>query len=579
MKKHRVNLASKALLIAMVAVLSPPALGAPDPNGWMYTQGNHIYTDTGTIWAGRGANIHDTRSCNACTYNAPNVNEVLRRIDELVDNWHANFLRLDLESYASSGGRVNWASVLNDPNYLQDIVTIVDHIKTKPGVKVLMSLWEDPSFTSQGWPTADTANTWRKLAETFRDDSHVMFGVCNEPQQNYDGSQDAQVWQAMNNVVAAIRAVEDQYGTPHHIVTVQGTGGWARRLDYYVTHPITAGGGVNVAYETHVYDPTSDFQSLFVTPGTTLPVVIGEFGPFSGSMSESDGAALMTKAESLKIPYTAWTFHQRCPPNLLVENSGGGCGVGMALQPTSWGNVVKTQLSKGAVTPPPDESGPDASVPDQSGPDASTPDESGPDASVPDDSGPDASTPDESGPDASVPPVTYDPSFRVGPNCNNWWVEVYAKAASVEVETATGSRVALPKTSWGSFAKSFYVATGAKLRLRAVSSTGQTAQSNFFAFMREQPVLATGGGSTQPPPATWSPTFRLGQINEWWVEVYVDQAVSVRVSVAGGAYQDLPKKSWGPFAKSIYVRRGTSVTFQATRADGAVATKTVTWLQ
>ena len=53
----------------------------------------------------------------------------------------------------------------------------------------------------------------------------------------------------------------------------------------------------------------------------------------------------MTQAESLQIPYTGWTFHMRCPPNLLIDHSGGGCGVGMNLEPTSWGTLLRNQLT------------------------------------------------------------------------------------------------------------------------------------------------------------------------------------------------------------------------------------------
>lgn len=56
----------------------------------------------------------------------------------------------------------------------------------------------------------------------------------------------------MNSAVAAIREREQQLGFPQHIVTVQGTRAWGRVLDYYVANPITAGGGANVVYETHV---------------------------------------------------------------------------------------------------------------------------------------------------------------------------------------------------------------------------------------------------------------------------------------------------------------------------------------
>ena len=67
---------------------------------------------------------------------------------------------------------------------------------------------------------------------------------------------------------------------------MQGTRSWSRVLDYYLTHPITAGGGVNIAYETHVYDPSSTFAARFENPSATIPVIIGEFGPAAGYMTD-----------------------------------------------------------------------------------------------------------------------------------------------------------------------------------------------------------------------------------------------------------------------------------------------------
>ena len=217
--------------------------GGPVPAGWLYTEGNHIYID-GAVFHGRGANLHDTRSCWACAWAAPNPDEVKRRLDELLDSWGANFVRLALESYASpESGMVQWQNVLDDPEYLADIVEIVDHIGSKSGKYVLLSLWVDGSFTDLGWPAAETRQEWEKLAETFRDSPHVMFGLVNEPQENWNGNLDAQVWDAMNSTVQAIRDVEDGFGTPHHVITVQGTRAWARNLDYYVTHPHHRGWG------------------------------------------------------------------------------------------------------------------------------------------------------------------------------------------------------------------------------------------------------------------------------------------------------------------------------------------------
>ncbi len=317
----------------------------PPESTWLYTSGNHIYKSDGTVFMGRGANLQDSRGCNACAYNEPNVDEVKRRIDVLVDTWKADFIRLTLESYEEANYRNHFQGVLDDEEYLTDIIEIIDYIGTKPGVYVLLSLWVDPSFDNMGWPTADTITVWEKIAETFYDKPYVMFGLVNEPEYNFDGGYDDDVWQAMNSAVAAIRSTENSLNGKHHIITVQGTGGWSRFIEYYVGHPITAGNGENIAYETHVYNPQSDFESLFINPSSSIPVIIGEFGPTT-YMNEDDCQALMNSAENLSVPYLAWTFHQRCAPNLIMDYSNNGCGVDMDIVPTEWGELLKNQLAK-----------------------------------------------------------------------------------------------------------------------------------------------------------------------------------------------------------------------------------------
>jgi len=306
--------------------------GGVSSDDWLRTSGNRIYQGT-KVFHGRGANLHDTRGCNACAYSTPNAAEVNRRADELIDNWRANLIRLDLESYAAAGGRVHWKGVLDDAAYRTDIQTIVSHISSK-GAYTLLSLWIEPTATANEVPTAATNEVWKKLADMFKNEPRVLYGIVNEPHNDTDQN----VWNGMNAAVAAIREVESLAGTPQHVIAVQGTQQWARVLDYYVTHPITAGGGTNIAYETHIYDPASEFAKLFENPGKTLPVIIGEFG-------EQDADALMQRAEAAEIPYIAWAFHQRCPPNLIVDNSSGGCGEGMPITPTAFGTKLKSRLA------------------------------------------------------------------------------------------------------------------------------------------------------------------------------------------------------------------------------------------
>lgn len=235
--------------------------------GWLSTSGNQILGPDGAVWVGRGANLHDTRSCGLTTDagepladNPEGLAEVKRRIDSLTE-WKANFLRLALESRRAQN------TYLNDANYRALVKEIVDYIGTKPGVYVLVSLWIEPSFDPKGAPTAATNAVLEQLAKDFYNYDYVMFGVSNEREENFDGAQDAEVWAKMNAAVAAIRNAESALGPNRHLIAVQGTRDWARVLDYYVTHPITAGGGANVIYETHIYNAPGEYDALFVNPG------------------------------------------------------------------------------------------------------------------------------------------------------------------------------------------------------------------------------------------------------------------------------------------------------------------------
>lgn len=320
--------------------------GAPLITGWLRTEGNQILLPNGKRFHGRGANVHDTRSCDACAWEPPRVDEVKRRIDTLVDGWHATFVRLLLESYPDAGGgkgRTHFRDVLDDDAYFRDVMQIVGHVGKKPGVYVLVSLWHDPSLDGHGWPTERTKAVWKKLATALRDMPFVMFGVVNEPQHNDDGKLDAEVWRRMKETVDAIRSVERPEHP--HLVAVQGTREWARVLDYYVDHPI----GPNVVYETHVYDGRARFAALVERPAQRLPVIIGEHGIVDGQngahMNAADCVALMDLAEKLEVPWLAYTFHHNCPPNLLVEHKG-TCGAGVDLAPSPWGALVKERLAR-----------------------------------------------------------------------------------------------------------------------------------------------------------------------------------------------------------------------------------------
>jgi hypothetical protein len=198
--------------------------------------------------------------------------------------------------------------------------------------------------------------TYAKLAEAFYNNPHVLFGLTNEPHDDPKNNPDLAA--VFSKAIQTIRDVEKAHGTPQHIVVAQAAQGYARDLSYWVSNPLMVEGGVNIAYETHPYNHPPDFDALFVQPSKKIAVLIGEFGPAADAnfvyMTEADTKVLMTTAEANEVPYIAWNFHQRCPPNLLKDQGSmgyDGCGFAGAgtiytWPVTSWGQILKDHLAQ-----------------------------------------------------------------------------------------------------------------------------------------------------------------------------------------------------------------------------------------
>lgn len=88
---------------------------------------------------------------------------------------------------------------------------------------------------------------------------------------------------------------------------------------------------------------------------------------------------------------------------------------------------------------------------------------------------------------------------------NNWWVETLVNGsqtvASVSASVNGGAPVLLAKTSWGSWAKSFYVPTGATVRFAATSTAGATVRSANYSWPAATLVAPSPSPSPSPTPA------------------------------------------------------------------------------
>lgn len=303
---------------------------------------------------GRGVNLDDIFLCgydNTLWMSSPG--QTLQTIAAgLVSGWKPTFVRVSLgmNSYPTV---VTWTG--NTNQYATQMTSVINALGANPNVYVLVTLRSDPSMigedTADGDPeatglpsdsttTPDKTNyptgtdaTYVALVDAFAHSKFVLFGLTNEPGGNKLSN--SQISAAMNHAVGTIRAEENRLGVPHHIVSVQGNG-WSSDLSFYTAKPspITYD---NVVYELHYYPSLANETPSNYQYSSTLPMIIGEYGDFTSSVTQS---GFYSDMESKGIPNLAWDFepYSDCAPDLLNVTTS------TTLTPTSWGSSVQSYL-------------------------------------------------------------------------------------------------------------------------------------------------------------------------------------------------------------------------------------------
>jgi len=107
-------------------------------------------------------------------------------------------------------------------------------------------------------------------------------------------------------------------------------------------------------------------------------------------------------------------------------------------------------------------------------------------------------------PAPSGPAPAFTASFAPSKNVNEWWVDVKVTASNAPIAVAAshdgGTFVALSKTSWGTWAKSFHAPAGGTMVYRATDAYGQSVTSDPFPWLTSEPTPAPA-----PEPANRAP--------------------------------------------------------------------------
>ena len=176
-------------------------------------------------------------------------------------------------------------------------------------------------------------------------------------------------------------------------------------------------------------------------------------------------------------------------------------------------------------------------------------------------------------PPTPTPTPTVPGAYAFQPTAgNNWWVQVKVTGgmpAGVDARVNGGAWHPLTLRSWGDWAASFYVPSGAKVQFQAREAATATA-SACWRWTDRAPIDC---GATATPAPTYAATFTNARGNAWWVETDVSGAnlAGVDARVNGGAWVALSKTSWGSWAKGLSAPAGSTVQFRARDAAGSSA--------
>ena len=347
--------------VAPPAAQAPQVLSAPTTAGALTLSADGKFiNEAGEVWFGKGVNFIDFNQSNAAA-SVPlsrMLPEMKKRLDFAKSELKIDFIRycIDMPTKGVIGGGAEYVAALKD---------IITYAWTQHGMRALLSLWNESSLEaspsssgkfSQG-PTAASVTVWQYLAQAFAHSGHVMLGLANEP----ESTNAANIERWRTQMVACGKVIRDMERTERgkaHIVVAQG-GAYSRNLQQWKQAGLAIAGPV--AYEYHDYQHENAWESAFVQYARAgMPLLIGEWGPAviqkpgnvavrdSLDLADSEYWSLPREQEKVfalfkqhSIPCAAWALAIRCWPDLLIDNSNGGAGVGMTLQLSPWGELLR----------------------------------------------------------------------------------------------------------------------------------------------------------------------------------------------------------------------------------------------
>jgi endoglucanase len=307
--------------------------------------GNRLVTADGkAVWL-QGVNVSNLETNPEANHNP------VWSIHVAIEDWKANVVRLPVyDGFWFGNGKGALKS--NDREAYRAVVDRAIKLAAGQGAYIVLDLHKYRA------PEDAAVAFWKDAAARYKNNPAVLFDVLNEP---HDISWE--VWR--NGGMVATPAKGNTPATAFHspgmqglVEAVRGTGarnvivagglGYAFDLSGVLNgYALDDKGGNGIMYATHFYNWAKGWESHFLPVAAKYPVLVGECGADPHKMTfvpaelqenpytwAPDAIGLIQK---YKLNWTAWCFHTRATPNMLLD---------WDYTPTPfWGAFVKDALS------------------------------------------------------------------------------------------------------------------------------------------------------------------------------------------------------------------------------------------
>jgi endoglucanase len=250
----------------------------------LHVDGNKIKDPNGNIVILRGVALIDLGTLEDWKGGALNAIDLITNPNDTQGNspgWYTKIIRIMIAPPDAVSG---WPHPFNpDNNDLYNLLrTVVDYCAEK---EVYVAIdWHYVAHTYDH--VASTSAFWRYMAPRFKDDTHVIYELFNEP--NNLGGSDAAMWTSVKNDMQTWIDIVRGYA-PDNLIFV-GTPSYCQIIGPTATNPVS---DVNVVYISHIYplhwlsSSNQYYRDTITAAAAAHPVILGEWG-FTSDLTYDD---------------------------------------------------------------------------------------------------------------------------------------------------------------------------------------------------------------------------------------------------------------------------------------------------